>query len=195
MSEKKKSDNMIEVKAIQKDGTEKVIAKQVLCPPDTPKYNPPWLNERENYLFERGWEKECSANGGLPTYRDPKGSRLNGEVLHCADLPNKGDEMNPTRPLFQLHLPPAFHNFTLEEALAVQTRRDQAGETGETPLERLEKVEIRCNNAETEIKRIKSTIKGLILNKDNQMTLPLLRLKLRNMFGWHLTDEPDDWKV
>jgi hypothetical protein len=191
------ADTMVDVKALIKNPItgqmeERVIAKQLQCPPDTPKYNQSWVSEREKYIFERGWEKQPSSTGGLATYKDPKGSRLNGEVKHIRDLPNKGDDLNPKKPVHQLILPPAFHSFTLEEAVEMQARRDQAGEGGLTPLERLEAVEIECNKAYDEVRRIKASVKGILINQS--LTQQGIRMGLMAMFDWS-GNQPDDWKI
>lgn len=155
-------------------------AKQVLCPPETPAYNPEWLSERERYLLENGWEKEPSIQG-LPTYRDSKGSKLQGEIRKVKDLPNKGDDLNPTFPLFQFHVPPATYSFTLEEAVDMQRRRDATGDGGPTALQRLEATEQRCNRLEQELQDVKGRVKAIIHNR--QISLDGVRLALRELVG------------
>ena len=136
-------------------------AKQLVCPPDIPKYNPPWVNEREQYLVSKGWERD-GGSGGLPTVRDPKGSRLQGEMRDAVVLPNRGDDLHPTTLIRQLHVPPAVYSFTLEEALAVQTRRDEVGEVGPTPLERLDVLERAYNDLSRQLDQFKARVKGLL---------------------------------
>lgn len=172
---------------------DKVIARQKLCPPDTPKFNPPWVSERENYLFSNGWEKEPSITGGLATYKDPKGSRLNGEVKFVKNLPNKGDDLNPNKPLHQLHLPPAFNSFTLEEAVDIQARRDAAGEGGVTMQERVEALEKSNNDKSDEVRVLKGIIKSVIVKRD--INADGLKMLLRKAMKWEGSDNPDDWKI
>lgn len=156
-------------------------AKQLLCPPNVPEYDQNWLSERERYLLDHGWERVGSANSGLPTFRDPKGSRLQGEVREVGTLPNKGDDLHPTIPIRQLHLPPAPYEFTLEEAVDVQRRRDRAGDQGPTPLERLDVLEKKNNDLSRDLDQFKARIQ--ILLSTEHMTLEKMRLGLRELIG------------
>lgn len=155
-------------------------AKQVLIPPDIPRYEPSWFSERERYLLEKGWEKD-SAPTVLPSYRDPKGSQLKGELRKVKDLPNKGDDLNPTTPLFQFHVPPNSYSYTLEEALDIQRRRDAAGDDGPSPLDRLATCEQRCNDLQRELEAVKGRIK--ILLTSSHLTFEGLKLGLRELIG------------
>lgn len=154
-------------------------AKQLLCPADVPKYDLSWLDEREQYLLSHGWEREGAGVSGLPTFRDPRGSRLNGEVLDVRELPNRGDDLHKTTTLRQLHLPPAPFSFTVEEAVAIQRLRDAVGSSGSSPLERISTLEGRCNALELELERTRGRIK-MILAAD-QPTLEAVKLALREL--------------
>ena len=154
--------------------------KQVLCPPEVPAYNPQWLNEREQYLYSRGWEKEA-AQSGLPTFRDPKGSRLGGEVREVNQIPVRGDDLRKTEPVRQMHLPPATYSFTLEEAMEIQRRRDAHGDNGPTPLERLGTCEQRCNLLERELDQTRARIRTLLTA--HPISLEGLKLGLRELIG------------
>jgi len=155
-------------------------ARQMVFPPDVPQYNPTWLSQHEQYLLGEGWEKEGERTG-LPTYRDPKGSRLNGELRTVVELPNKGDDLHKTITVQQFHLPPATYSFTLEEAVDIQRRRDAHGDDGPTPLERLSATERRCNELERELVQTKARIKALLLT--HQLTHEGLKLGLRELLG------------
>lgn len=154
--------------------------KQTLCPPNAPQYDPTWFDERERYLLTRGWERE-EVNAGLPTYRDPKGSRLRGEMRHVADLPNKGDDLHKTKPVYQFHVPATTYSYTLEEALDMQRRRDVTGGDGPTPLERLGACEDRCNDLEEKLERIRARLNMLL--KAHPISLEGLKLGLRELIG------------
>ena len=152
----------------------------MVVPPDVPAYNPAWLSEREEYLSSRGWEKEGDRTG-LPTFRDPKGSLLKGELRHVADLPNNGYDLNKTIPVHQYHVPPAVYSFTLEEAIDIQRRRDAQGDDGPSTLERLGVCEQRCNALEREVEQTKARIKALLTS--HHITHEGLRLGLRELIG------------
>ena len=155
-------------------------AKQMLCPPDLPSYDPGWLSEREKYLFSRGWEVERGLSS-IPTFRDPKGSRLRGELRDVKTLPNKGDDLHPTITLRQFHVPPTTYTFTIEEALEIQRRRDRAGDSGPTPLERLDIVEQHYNTLERELGQCRARIKALLTSQ--HLTFEALKLGLRELVG------------
>lgn len=153
---------------------------QQCFPPNVPTYNPIWLNQHEEYLASRGWEKDGD-RVGLPTYRDPKGSKLQGELKVVAELPNKGDDLHPTITVRQMHLPPATYSFTLEEAVDIQRRRDAHGDNGPTPLERLDEVEKRCNDLQRDLEQTKARIKILLTTP--QLTYEGMKLGLRELVG------------
>ena len=154
--------------------------KQVVCPPDIPKYAADWVSPREEYLISRGWEKE-GESAGLPTYRDPRGSRLKGEYRKVGELPVKGDDLKKSIEVHQFHVPPATFSFTLEEAVEIQRRRDAHGGEGPSPLERLDTCEHRCNDLARELEHTRVRIK--ILLTTNGITFEGLKLGLRELIG------------
>lgn len=155
-------------------------SKQVVCPANVPAYNPEWLTERETYLLSRGWEKDPAA-AAIPTYRDPKGSKLKGEKRFVKNLPVKGNDLKKEEALYQFHVPPMTYSFTLEEALDLQRRRDAFGETGESLQDRLGACEQRCNELEGELARVKGRVRALLTT--HELTHEGLRLGLRELIG------------
>lgn len=153
---------------------------QIVCPPDVPQYDQEWINPREQYLFAKGWERD-PASGNLTTYRDPKGSMAKGEYREVATLPVKGDDTTKTMVIQQYHVPPACYSFTLEEALDIQRRRDAAGESGETPLDRLATCETRCNELARQLEQFKARVALLLTTP--QMTHEGLKLGLRQLLN------------
>ena len=174
----------MEATADPKEKHERLVAdlraRQQTCPPDAPRYDPEWFTARERYLLEHGWEKEL-AETGIPTYRDPKVSCLQGEYKLVAELPNKGDDLHPTIPVRQFHVPSASYSFTIEEALDIQRRRDATGTGGPSPLDRLGIVEQRCNDAERQLAQLKGRIKGLLTS--HQLTFEGMKLGLKELIG------------
>lgn len=155
-------------------------ARQPVCLPDAPKYDPAWFSERERYLLERGWEKEPTQSG-LPTYRDPTTSRLKGEYKVVGELPVKGDDLKKSAPVQQFHVPPAAFSFTLEEAVEVQRRRDALGTAGPTPLDRLGACEQKCNELERQVEQFRARVRTLLTSP--QITFEGLKLGLRELIG------------
>ena len=155
-------------------------AKQPICPPDVPEYNPSWLNEREQYLVSRGWEKE-GLPSGMPSYRDPNGSRFRGEMRDAAELPVKGDDLKKTEIVRQMVVPPAGYNFTLEEALDIQRRRDAVGNPGASTLDRLGSCEQKCNVLEQQLEQTRARIRMLL--SSTHLTFEGLKLGLRELVG------------
>lgn len=155
-------------------------AKQVLCPANVPGYDLKWFSEREAWLLSKGWEKEPAASG-LGTYRDPKGSRLRGELRDVKELPVKGDDLRKTETLRQFHVPPLSYSFTLEEALDIQHRRDAFGNDGPSLQDRLGSCEQRCNKLEDELEQFKARVKALLTT--HQLSYEGLRLGLRELIG------------
>lgn len=153
--------------------------KQLLCPADVPQFSPGWLSEREAYLISRGWEREGGGEGRFATFRDPKGSRANGELQHIRDLPKRGDDLHKTEPLRQLCIPPASYSFTVEEAVNIQRLRDAAGTGGPTPLERLDASEKRCVELEQRLDHVRGRI-SMILNA-NHPSLESVKMALREL--------------
>ena len=152
-------------------------AKQVLCPAEVPAYDLDWLRQCETYLVNHGWENDGNSPSGLPTFRDPKGSRLRGEFREVATLPNKGDDLHPTITVRQFHVPPAPYSFTIEEAVGMQRRRDKAGDSGVSSLERIDVLELRCNGLNRELEQLKAQIGTLLTS--HQLTFEGLKLGLR----------------
>lgn len=158
---------------------EQLQAKQVVCPADVPAVNPAWVDEREKYLFSRGWEKD--AGTGLPTYRDPKGTKLQGEVRVVGMLPHIEDDVKTEKPLRQMHVHPASYSFTLGEALDIQVRRDAAGDGGPSPLDRLGACEDRCNDLSRELETLKARVKAVITTP--HITPQGMKLALEKLVG------------
>lgn len=153
--------------------------KQTVCSPSLPQYDQGWFSERERYLLEQGWEKDTAA--GMPTYRDPKGSQLKGEMRVVGELPVKGDDLKKTEPLRQFHVPPATYNFTLEEALDIQMRRDAQGDSGPSLQDRLGECEQRCNKVERELLQFRARVRGLLTTP--QLSFEGMKLGLRELIG------------
>lgn len=144
-----------------------------------PQYNPEWFDERERYLLSRGWEKEGAS--GLPVYRDPKGSKLQGEMRIVGMLPIKGDDLRKEEPLRQMHVPSATYSFTLEEALDMQRRRDALGDQVSSPLERLGVCEQKCNELAMALEKYKARVKAILHTQ--QITFEGMKLALRELIG------------
>lgn len=144
-------------------------------------YDAEWLNERTQYLLARGWERDTANTSGVPTFRDPKGSRLGGELRDAVELPNKGDDLNKTIKVQQLHLPPAPFTFTIEEAVSIQRRRDAVGDSGPSPLDRVAVLEKKNNDLQLELDRLKGRLR-LLLAAQHQ-TPASLKLAIREALG------------
>lgn len=144
-----------------------------------PQYNPEWVDQREKYLLSRGWERDHAT--GLPTYRDPKGSKLQGEFRVVGTLPHIEDDVKTEKPLKQFHAPPASYSYTLEEALDMQRRRDSFGEDGVSTLDRLAICEDRCNELSRQLEQLKARVKAAV--NTPQITLEGLKLAVRELIG------------
>lgn len=154
-------------------------AKQTVCPPDVPQYNPEWIDQREKYLLGRGWERDHAT--GLPTYRDPKGSKLAGEMRVVGMLPVKGDDLRKEEPLRQMHVSAHSYSFMLEEALDMQRRRDATGDDGPSPLDRLASCEDRCNELSRQLEQFKGRVQAIL--STHHITFEGMKLGLRELIG------------
>lgn len=155
-------------------------ARQTVVPANVPKYDPKWFSEREGWLLSKGWERD-PASAGIPTYRDPKGSKLKGEYRIVKDLPVKGDDLRKSEPLKQFHVPPLSYSYTLDEALYIQQAREVDGEVLPSIQDRLSAAEQRCNELELDLERFKGRVRTLLTT--HQLTHEGLRLGLRELIG------------
>lgn len=158
---------------------ERLQSKQFVCGPDAPRYSSEWVDRQEKYLFGRGWERDYTTV--LPTYRDPKGSKIQNEVKVVGMLPVRGDDLRKEEPLRQVHVYPMSYNFTLEDALDMQRRRDAAGDAGPSPLDRLHACEEKCGELARELERLKVRVRGVLATP--QITFEGMRLALKELIG------------
>jgi hypothetical protein len=140
----------------------------------------PYVNaEQEAWLLGRGWERD-PASGGIPAYRDPKGSKLKPELRPIKTLPTvdgKGETLH------QLVLPPGTFSFSLGEALEIQRRREETGDTGPSLLDRLGECEQRCNDLQDQLARLRGRVKAILAAR--QMAPEAVLVGLRELIGGH----------
>jgi len=112
-----------------------------------------WMKEVDEYLEAKGWEMTGVSESGTKLWRDPEGSRLNGEEFREIILSVNKETGRPDV-VRQKVLPPIPWEYSTMDALRHQKQRDMWDSESLTPLQRLEKLESKHNRMRRAYDRI-----------------------------------------
>ena len=137
---------------------------------------PSWIQQREEFLLSKGWEKLGESETGLSVWRDPQGSNERAKPTEIVILPAVG---GGTETIRQMRGPAASWDYGLHEAVWIQMERDKwAGDNPQpSPLERLERVTENLNQLEQSFERLIVALEAIA--KDPRGNLDNIRLRIR----------------